>query len=396
VEPRFNSGWEPIQGMSKQGAIEKLPEFRDFVYSEPEFVWDIIVSPTALTFIESDKFGKYKNSLFVSDFLNGFIYQFKLNEKRDSFVFDESLLTDLVLDRGEPINEIIFGIDFGGITDMKFGPDGNLYVVSIIDGKIYKIAPSENQSITSDEPECDIAPRPRINWSGCDFSDLVLKGIDLRFADLRKTNFTGSDLSGSYLSYANLSNSIMKNTNLENSKMVVTSLTDADLSNSQISRTNLSFSDLNGANLENSTLKKSFLKGGNLENANFNNVDLSDAVLKNSKAEFSSFKNANMSKVDLRYSDFINVELQDATMIGIILHSVNLTNSNLSGANLDNVFAHHTDYTNTVFSEESIVNTCLGDSFMDHAINESLKRIRNADLSFLDPIDSFLAYLCKP
>jgi len=42
----------------------------------------------------------------------------------------------------ESMDEIIFGTNFGCITDVEFGPDGLLYVVSITNGIIYKILPN--------------------------------------------------------------------------------------------------------------------------------------------------------------------------------------------------------------------------------------------------------------
>jgi hypothetical protein len=36
---------------------------------------------------------------------------------------------------------IIFGSGFGGITNIHVGPDGYLYIVSIVNEKIYKITP---------------------------------------------------------------------------------------------------------------------------------------------------------------------------------------------------------------------------------------------------------------
>jgi glucose/arabinose dehydrogenase len=39
------------------------------------------------------------------------------------------------------MDEIWFGKNFGLVTDIKFGPDGNLYVVSLMDGVIYRISP---------------------------------------------------------------------------------------------------------------------------------------------------------------------------------------------------------------------------------------------------------------
>ena len=37
------------------------------------------------------------------------------------------------------MDEIVFAKNFGIISDMKFGPDGALYVISLMEGKIYKI-----------------------------------------------------------------------------------------------------------------------------------------------------------------------------------------------------------------------------------------------------------------
>ena len=38
------------------------------------------------------------------------------------------------------MDEILFGKNFGIISDLEFGPDGSLYVVSLLDGTIYKIS----------------------------------------------------------------------------------------------------------------------------------------------------------------------------------------------------------------------------------------------------------------
>ena len=41
------------------------------------------------------------------------------------------------------MDEIIFGTGFGCITDVKQGPDGLLYIVSLSDGTIYRIIPKD-------------------------------------------------------------------------------------------------------------------------------------------------------------------------------------------------------------------------------------------------------------
>ena len=44
-------------------------------YRAPEFVWNNTAAPTAVRFLNSDKFGKkYENDLFVASFNRGVIY----------------------------------------------------------------------------------------------------------------------------------------------------------------------------------------------------------------------------------------------------------------------------------------------------------------------------------
>ena len=38
------------------------------------------------------------------------------------------------------MDEILFGKNFGIISDIEFGPDGALYVISLSEGTIYKIS----------------------------------------------------------------------------------------------------------------------------------------------------------------------------------------------------------------------------------------------------------------
>ena len=128
-------------GPATTSALEKLPGFADFVYSDPEFGWRKPVAPTALSFINSESFEKYQNNLFVGACNNGILYNFKLNPERNGFVFEEPQLTDLAINEGDSIEEIVLGRQFGCITDIEVGPDGYLYVVSLSQGVIYQIHP---------------------------------------------------------------------------------------------------------------------------------------------------------------------------------------------------------------------------------------------------------------
>ena len=147
VLPKFNSGWVIAMGPATAEQLSEIIPLEDFTYSDPEFSWEKPVAPTALIFVDSDKFQKYKNDLLVSDCNHGNIYRFKLNQERTGFVFNDSALVDLIVNkimidgeaRDEAMNEILFGTGFGCITDLEFGPDGFLYVASISSGAIYRI-----------------------------------------------------------------------------------------------------------------------------------------------------------------------------------------------------------------------------------------------------------------
>jgi len=160
VKPGFNSGWEKVQGIwklnqtrEKDGIFDnstKGVEFVDFnskgKYSNPEFVWDKPVAPTALAFLDSDKLGQqYTNDIFVGSAKKGTLFHFDLKPDRESLDLIGDL-ADLVYSKKDDSNKIVFGENFGVITDLKVGPDGYLYVVSGTGetgkGAIYKIVPN--------------------------------------------------------------------------------------------------------------------------------------------------------------------------------------------------------------------------------------------------------------
>ena len=51
------------------------------------------------------------------------------------------MLADRIADSPGELEKVIFAEGFSGITDLEVGPDGYLYVLSIGQGAIYKIAP---------------------------------------------------------------------------------------------------------------------------------------------------------------------------------------------------------------------------------------------------------------
>jgi glucose/arabinose dehydrogenase len=158
VRPGFNSGWAKVMGpISRNNLTDKvgLVDFPGSEYSDPVFSWKEQIGVTDIEFFNSSKLGKeYVNNIFVGDINNGNLYYFKINENRTGidFVREENensyndqediqagLQQDLVADDKDELTEVIFGTDFGRITDIETGPDGFLYILSYQDGRVYRI-----------------------------------------------------------------------------------------------------------------------------------------------------------------------------------------------------------------------------------------------------------------
>jgi aldose sugar dehydrogenase len=171
VDAGFNSGWRDVQGLVPDSNLTGLVLFNARShYSNPEFSWTEPVGPTALAFLNSSELGEdYKNDMFVGDINNGTIYHFDLNQNRSGFMLDGAL-QDTVADTSEESGAAVFGTGFGGVTDIKTGPDGNLYVLSFIDGTIYRIIPAG----TPEENESDKA---NLTVNSADLSNHTITGM---------------------------------------------------------------------------------------------------------------------------------------------------------------------------------------------------------------------------
>ena len=148
VKPGFNSGWVKVMGPISGSYVSKRPLFNltGSKYIDPAFSWKKTVGVTGIDFMKSSKLGgKYLNNIFVGDYNNGNLYYFKVNETRTGIKFDRNQtgLSDLVADNPKELSEITFGTGFGGITDVKSGPDGLLYVLDFKNDSVFRIRPSK-------------------------------------------------------------------------------------------------------------------------------------------------------------------------------------------------------------------------------------------------------------
>jgi aldose sugar dehydrogenase len=186
VEPGMNSGWIQIMGPASRVAqfkeIETSPEFDGLQqirwpptniadtpeealsrmvsfgaaahFSDPELSWKFEVGPGGIGFMRGRGLGpQYAGDLFMGgsrDFLEGgHLFRIQLTGNRRRVAVDDPRLEDRVADNldkweGTESESLLFGRNFGVGTDINTGPDGNLYVVSLSHGAVYKISRAAN------------------------------------------------------------------------------------------------------------------------------------------------------------------------------------------------------------------------------------------------------------
>lgn len=188
VEPGFNSGWVQIMGpperIAQYKAIETSPGLdpclntpyfglqqlrwsptliadsagqalsRLFVlpgshFSAPEFSWKFELAPGAIAFVRGRGLGpQYEGDLFMGGarpFLEGgHLFHFNLTGNRRNIAVDDPRLADRVADNLCKFDlteseSLLIGRNFGTVTDLVNGPNGNMFVVSIDKGSVFEI-----------------------------------------------------------------------------------------------------------------------------------------------------------------------------------------------------------------------------------------------------------------
>jgi glucose/arabinose dehydrogenase len=180
VEPGMNSGWVQIMGpaarVAEFKAIETSPAFNGLQqvrwppsniadtpeqalarlftlpgaeFSDPEMAWKFEVGPGGIGFLDSKDLGReYEDDLFMGGSTalleGGHLFRLELTRNRRAIDVDDPALADGVADNVAKweITEsesLLFGRNFGVVTDIQTGPDDDLYVVSLSSGNVYEI-----------------------------------------------------------------------------------------------------------------------------------------------------------------------------------------------------------------------------------------------------------------
>ena len=425
VQKKFNSGWSKIQGPIKDN--QETPIINGYEYSDPEFSWERPVAVTSIHFIQSPLFPEYENSVLIGSFGGGILYKFELNENRDGFRFDDNNLKDLVLNKEDSPNEIIFGTGFAGITDIKEGPDGSIYIVTIGDGKIFRISPALNGNIGGSD--CQNFSDSK-NFSGCifsgedftgknfsnknfnfaDFSKSNLTDVNFQGANLVNSNFYNAKLSNVNFSGANLDSTIFKEAILTNTNFNKASLVSADFQKTILSKVSFEHSDLkrsffNNAeleatkfmhanlmragfessnltfvDLENTNLVKANFDNAILKNANFNGAKIWKTKLNNADLENSSFVETDVFKSEFRKSNLKNADFQLSK-----LTNVDFTDADLTSVNLLYVYPVDSIFDDTILKNAKI-NTCLEHDTFSKILNKILRSIEGLNSEFFEKL----------
>ena len=425
VQKKFNSGWSKIQGPIKDN--QETPIINGYEYSDPEFSWERPVAVTSIHFIQSPLFPEYENSVLIGSFGGGILYKFELNENRDGFRFDDNNLKDLVLNKEDSPSEIIFGTGFAGITDIKEGPDGSIYIVTIGDGKIFRISPALNGNIGGSD--CQNFSDSK-NFSGCifsgeDFTGKNFSNKDFSFADFSKSNLTDVNFQGANLVNSNFYNAKLSNVNFSGANLDSTIFKEAILTNTNFNKASLVSADfqktiLSKVNFEHSDLERSFFNNAELEGTKFMHANLMRAGFESSNLTFvdlentnlvlanfdnAILKNANFNGAKLWKTKLNNADLENSSFVGTDnyysefrksnlknadfqlskLTNVDFTDADLTSVNLLYVYPVDSIFDDTILKNAKI-NTCLEHDIFSRILNKILRSIEGLNLEFFEKL----------
>jgi len=141
--------WPPTLIANAPGeALNRLFVLPGSHYDNPEFGWKWALAPAAIGFAGTGLGPQHAGNLFVGasrTFLDkGYLFEFTFDNSRKHFTFSDPKLKDGVDDNDYKFDEgqsssLVAGKNFGIVTNIVTGPDGNLYVTSLSNGTVYMI-----------------------------------------------------------------------------------------------------------------------------------------------------------------------------------------------------------------------------------------------------------------
>jgi aldose sugar dehydrogenase len=141
--------WSPVNiADTPAEALGRLFALPGSHYSAPEFAWKFEVAPGGIGFASAALGPQFAGDLFMASarasLAGGHLFHFNLTGNRRAIAVDDRRLGDRVADNLFKFDiteseSLLIGRDFGVAPDVRTGPNGNLFVVSISNGAVYEI-----------------------------------------------------------------------------------------------------------------------------------------------------------------------------------------------------------------------------------------------------------------
>ncbi len=236
-----------------------------------------------------------------------------------------------------------------------------------------------------------------VDLPGINFSNTILRGTFLGWADLRDASFVGADLTKADFTNANLICAKFKEANLHRAKLANSLLVSADFSDAELkgtdfsnavfrvedlkqvpdlvrrryysgypigyrmlklvhprlsldhpicfSRSNLGFSKIGSVSLQKARLEAVEFSGANLQGMNFRS-----AILRRANFNGANLSSADLRGADLRWADLKGAILDNADLEGANICGTDFTAASLERANLARTIAIETKFRRTKLS----------------------------------------------
>lgn len=176
---------------------------------------------------------------------------------------------------------------------------------------------------------------------------LSLRGRDLRYAKLDRSDMHQADLTGANLDYASLRGTDLRNASLhcaDVSELLLsedrelaqcTSARNADLSHAKLGSAQMTGIDANGARFEEARLEGVQLPYGILTGAIFSNAKAPFANMSGVRALGASFLIAGLEGANLKGAKLIGADFGSARLAGVMLDHAHLEGAKLQGARME-------------------------------------------------------------
>jgi len=176
---------------------------------------------------------------------------------------------------------------------------------------------------------------------------LNLRGRDLRYAKLDRTDLQGADLTDAQLDGASLVGAKLQKASLNCADLNALLLSNdrvaakcpsargVDLSGAELEGAHMSGLDLQGANLSEARLDGAELANATLAGANFSGARLDKADLTSAQAQGANFLNASLQGADLKGALLQFADFSSAAMQGVVLNYAQLQGAVLRDASLE-------------------------------------------------------------